>query len=59
MFDDNKQQICYYPNYKAKKRLNKAVQSKEMPELKNVKAGWAIYDVKRIFASAGISTIIY
>lgn len=42
-----------------KKRLNKAIQNKEIPDLKNVKAGWAMYDVLRIFASAGIFTIIY
>ncbi|XP_011253463.2 uncharacterized protein LOC105249565 [Camponotus floridanus] len=49
---DQKQQICFYPNYDVKKRLNKAIQSKEIPDLKNVKAGWMMYDVLRIFASA-------
>lgn len=57
--EDQKQQVCFYPNYNVKKRLNKAIQSKEAPDLKNVQAGWAMYDVLRIFASAGISTIIY
>ncbi|KYN05931.1 hypothetical protein ALC62_03133, partial [Cyphomyrmex costatus] len=50
--EDRKQQVCFYPNYNVKKRLNKAIQSKEMPDLKNVQAGWAMYDVLRIFASA-------
>jgi len=54
-----KQQVCFYPNYDVKKRLNKAIRNKELPDLKNVKAGWAMYDVLRIFASAGIFTIIY
>ncbi|XP_025265100.1 uncharacterized protein LOC112638174 [Camponotus floridanus] len=49
---DQKQQICFYPNYDVKKRLNKTIQSKEIPDLKNVKAGWMMYDVLRIFASA-------
>ncbi|XP_011859409.1 PREDICTED: uncharacterized protein LOC105556909 [Vollenhovia emeryi] len=47
-----KKHVCFYPNYDVKKRLNKAIRNKEMPDLKNVKAGWAMYDVLRIFASA-------
>ena len=58
MSEDQKQQVCFYPNYNVKKRLNKAIQNKEMPDLKNVQAGWAMYDVLRIFASAGTYTII-
>ncbi|KYN28154.1 hypothetical protein ALC57_02435 [Trachymyrmex cornetzi] len=51
--EDRKQQVnCFYPNYNVKKRLNKAIQSKEMPDLKKEQAGWAMYDVIRIFASA-------
>ncbi|XP_036147006.1 uncharacterized protein LOC118647023 [Monomorium pharaonis] len=52
IFDDQKQQVCFYPNYDVKKRLNKAIQNKEIPDLRNVKAGWEMYDVVRIFASA-------
>ncbi|CAL1683848.1 unnamed protein product [Lasius platythorax] len=50
--DNKKQRVCFYPNYDVKKRLNKAIENKEIPDLKNVKAGWAMYDVLRIFASA-------
>ncbi|XP_011694048.1 PREDICTED: uncharacterized protein LOC105453625 [Wasmannia auropunctata] len=50
--EDQKQQVCFYPNYNVKKRLNKAIQNKEIPDLKNVQAGWAMYDVLRILSSA-------
>jgi hypothetical protein len=52
--EDEKQHICFYPNYTTEKRLSKAVRTKEIPDLKNVQAGWTMYDVLRIFASAGI-----
>lgn len=57
MSDDQKEQVCFYPNYSTKKRLNKAIQNKELPNLKNAQAGWTMYDVLRIFASAGTFTI--
>lgn len=41
------QQVCFYPNYYVKKKLNKAIRNKEIPDLRNVKAGWAMYDVLR------------
>ncbi|XP_018399131.1 PREDICTED: uncharacterized protein LOC108776889 isoform X2 [Cyphomyrmex costatus] len=44
--------VCFYPNYDSKKKLNKAIQTREEPDLKNVQAGWAMYDILHIIASA-------